>query len=183
MSSENKTRNGIITGLILPIIAGLVVEFVSSIPIFEPTFFFFVNLLAFDLSIPFWLLVLIIGSIILITKKTYDYLNKEDSEPNYKNYTFDEISGINWQWDWDGRKMENLVPLCPECSYQPFLELDFNLNHITDEDFRKSIRASLVKCDSCDFEKKFQYEPEILKSKVTREIHRRIRKGEYETAT
>ncbi len=71
--------------------------------------------------------------------------------------------------------MANLVPLCPECSYQPFLELDYNHKHLSE--------CSKIRCDNCGFEKEFQYRPERLKQKVIREIHRRIRKGEYEIAS
>lgn len=183
MSKKNK--NWLSKGLILPVfatvIAGILVEVFTSDIFFGPVLDFarFIESL-FDtkLLIPLWLLTLIIIGVIYSTTKLIAYLNK-DTVPDYKSYTNDRIFGVDWQWKWIGDRIDSLVALCPECAYQPKVEETYNFDLENESSGLQS--SSKMVCDNCGFEQVWQDSPEYLKNRATREIHRKIRTGEYKS--
>lgn len=173
---ENKQKTLLTTGLLLPVIAGIIVEIFTSVEIVKPVLGFLKHLfclLIIPLDIPVWLLLVIVLSTISITWISYFLINR-DKKPEYESYTSDRIYEVDWIWDWLDGEIINLVALCPECSYQPFIERGFE---------QYLAQSSEVNCDNCGFHQVWQYSPDTLRSRVVREIHRKIRTDEYKAAT
>ena len=103
-----------------------------------------------------------------------DTVQETESEDDHKTYTKDRIFGSDWQWDWqyDGAII-NLVPLCPNCSYQPDLER-YKYGSLHAEKI-----GLKIECKKCGFERGWQDNPKNVLKEVRKEIQRRVRTGEY----
>ena len=171
----NKSKSLLLTGLVLPVIAGVIVQIFTSINILGFIFNCFKAVFAFfetALSVPLWglILLLIAGIVvprILASKK------KPQNQSSYTRYTYDRILGVNWQWRYSHGDVVALVPICPNCSYQPPIQMFYPGGYIA------AGENSLIQCDHCGFKIQFDYPPEILTDRIEREIHRKIRTGEY----
>jgi len=131
-------------------------------------------------SIPVWLLIVIIPLLISLVPIIQKITTKASSEPEFMRYQKDNILGIDWAWDWSCPNMYNskysirdLLPRCPNCKSS--LETDDYSGHI-------------VRCinDNCDwhweqpvsFNKRISHSSELDK-KVRNIIDRKIHVGEF----
>jgi hypothetical protein len=90
--------------------------------------------------------------------------------PNYTDFTNAMVLGIKWTWRWSGNRIDedSLGPLCPRC--------DYDLRRIAST---YNWEDASLKCDHCGEEWHFQFKMPRLLDRVLREIHRRLRKGEW----
>jgi hypothetical protein len=172
-----KSKSLLFTGLLLPILAGILVELFTSISVLSfvlNVFRAIFNFFGITFSVPLWILILIflLGVIVPII------ISGRKKTPSLESsYTNDNIYGINWQWHYYSGDIFGLVPICPRCKYQPPIRR-FDIGG-----FQAASEGTLIQCDHCGFKKQFDFPPEILEDRITREIHRKIRTGEYVRTT
>jgi len=92
------------------------------------------------------------------------------ASPDWRNYTSDRIKGVDWKWRWNGRKVLNLMPFCPECSTQ--LKVESQPSFPVSGDTRR------YQCPNCDFGGRWPIE---IINDVKLIIERNARKGDYKT--
>lgn len=177
MNKENRKRNIILTSIILPLIVGILVEIFTSVEIIN----FLISIIKYigaffiiEFSISVWLFLIIIITSIGIGAGVLLFINRTPQKETHKYYRRDRIFGIDWQWDWYLRDVTNLIPLCPQCSYQPEIERENVPSTYSDK--------AKIYCENCGFRKKWDVQPAKLKERVTKEIHRKLRTGEYKAS-
>ncbi|WP_069131024.1 hypothetical protein [Rhodohalobacter halophilus] len=174
MNKENRKKNLIITGIILPLIVGIFVEVFTTVEVVNYLFctlIYIGGLFIASFSISVWLFILIVilsiglgAGVVLLNVRT-------TQENSYQDYTIDRILGIDWEWSWYLGDVTGLIPLCPECSYQPVIRNEYTVPYR---------EISSIECENCSFNKKLDVHPGKLEERVIKEIHRKIRTGEYE---
>ena len=88
---------------------------------------------------------------------------------DYRSYTQDRIADILWQWEWRADRTKPLIPLCPKCQYQANVAVTPS-------------SGCTISCPNCGFRKEFDRHLNVLLDMVEKEIHRRVRTGEYRKA-
>ena len=126
-----------------------------------------------SVSVPVWILaVLILAAIgFVVLFATLVWVNRPQGE-TWRNYTTDEFYGIKWRWRYfqDGSMSEPL-PFCTEC--------DFQLNPSQAGAFAAASHW-VYQCEDCghlcaDVQESFVE----LEDRVKRQVHRKIRSGEW----
>ncbi len=99
-----------------------------------------------------------------------------DRPTNPEHYRTDSVFGLDWQWDWGLRagEFDSLIAVCPKCKYQ--LDLKPLKNPFAPH-FRSC--ETTTKCDHCAFEITIHVPWDEITPRVTKEIHRKVRTGEY----
>lgn len=126
-----------------------------------------------DVSIPRWLLIILVFLSAIIILQIGFKLFKKDN-PEYYGYTEDSINGITWRWDWGFQGVVNLRPYCPNC--------DMCLTYILPQIWDEAAGTSFY-CDRCE-----QTMATIkgggeayTKGVIVREIDRKVRNKLYKT--
>jgi hypothetical protein len=138
-----------------------------------------------------------------LTKQDMEEIKKRAEErPDWKDYKSDHIEGVDWTWEWNGKEVANLRPLCPQddCRWDLELEDDLSLSPDNGGPLDKGVHSqseavkrlmlkvtlpqdlpSVVTCDNCGFTKQWMDPAYEVKTNVKREIKGRIRRGDYDT--
>lgn len=176
---KKEIKIALIVGVISSVIGGILLEIFTTLQILatiKSIAISFGNIFTYTITIPVWgvLFLLFITYLVYIgimyaKKKSSNTLTKED-------YIQDNIFSIDWQWNWAFDGINNLTPLCPECSYQLNLSPTIDRTKLSKgADFI----MTKVECDHCGFKKEINDEIDRLKHKVIKEIHRKIRTEEF----
>lgn len=126
-----------------------------------------------QIGVPLWLVLLLIAVIIAI--RIFVFKTSSASSTNHQfqetreAYTKDKILEINWEWHWESSTIQNLTPICPQCSN----ELTIETREWSYVD--RSFRETFIECDNCDFEMKSNKEKDDIFQSVMKEIERRYR--------
>jgi hypothetical protein len=120
-----------------------------------------------------WLLALLIAGAIGCIFFILMIYSLKSTTSDWHSYTKDQIFGLTWRWDYDYfDDVIQLTPFCPHCDLQiiPQRKLGFNAAPIIE-----------YSCDSCQI-KLFELQQHIeqIELRVTREIHKKIRSGDWE---
>lgn len=125
-----------------------------------------------QIGVPLWLVLLLIASITTIgiyRFKTSSSSTNHQFQESREAYTKDKVFEIDWEWNWDSSIIQNLTPICPQCSNELIIETrnwDYG---------QKSFRETFIECDNCDFEMKSNRERDLIFQNVMKEIERRYR--------
>lgn len=162
-------KNAIVSGLVVALISPLVESSLSyagvSFGWLTTLSKLVVNFLTYE--IPVWQILTCIVALfaaLAIWANTSTPVN-----PDWINYTSDRIEGVDWRWRWNGKKVTNLVPFCPECSAQLKVE--------PEPSFPIPGETRRYECPNCDFDGRWS--PDILDN-VRLIIERNAREGDYE---
>lgn len=169
----SKKTGWIITAIVAPIIAGVIVDrlkIVDFSAMFIKAFEWIKSLLSGELafSLPIWGWLLVLAAIPLVyfsIKSIYKRINSNDPYESYKN---DSFLGISWSWDYYLQDViENtLLPLCPKCEFelQPYQASGFNaVNHVG------------YICQKCGWKKEFEATHNQVILSVIKSIEHKIR--------
>ena len=91
-----------------------------------------------------------------------------NKEPEYRSYVEDHLYGAKWRWQWEGDDISNLWCYCPRC--------DADLEH------SEKIHKTDFLCENCAHSVVATIQKggkDYALGVVEREVHRRIRTGEY----
>lgn len=135
------------------------------------------------IEVPVWGVGLFLIIVVLIYYGWRRY--EEANEPDWTNYTSDELRNLYWTWEWDGDRIDNLQPLCPEedCRFEVGIEGRYpsDMAEGPTELLNDSyLIGSTVYCRRCEYEEDWNQAPDALKQFVKQEIRRRRRIGEFE---
>jgi hypothetical protein len=123
-------------------------------------------------SIPNWIILIGAISFLFTVAAITKHLWLRFSPPGWKDYTSDEILGINWRWRWDNNAIAGLIAFCPTC--------DMEVSGYTPEytEFQTDFY-----CDRCNRSlQTLNMEPQYIADRVIREIERKVRTGEWRAA-
>ena len=105
------------------------------------------------------------------------FVASEKDMPGFHEYMEDNLFHLKWRWQWANGRIANLNFFCPVCDNQIVESMRFD-NPREHGSFTHRFR-----CDRCDEMRGavggVGYEVQSALDKVTREIQRRIRTGEY----
>jgi hypothetical protein len=169
----NTRKSLLISGLLLPIVAGVLVELFTSISVLafvQRLLTSIAGFFAVSFGTPLWALILVFLAGFVVRSWIAKTSKTSIPETIYKR---DHILGIDWQWGYSSGEVVDLVPICPQCKYQP----PVHRFHIGD--YAAAGEGCLIQCDHCGFKKEFDFLTEVLQDRITREIHRKIRTGEF----
>ena len=71
-----------------------------------------------DSSIPNWIILIGIISFFFSVGVILKRLWRRFSPPDWKDYTSDELLGINWRWRWENNRIAGLIAYCPTCDME-----------------------------------------------------------------
>ena len=150
MKSGDTRKTLLLTGILLPVIAGVIVELFTSVEVLKgiaragKALWTFIS---HPVELPLWSIVLlpllgilVAGVFIYVWQST---TARTQPSARHNLYTQDRILEVDWKWEWMLGKVGNLVPLCPKCSYQPDLSIDYRGGAYLD--------GSMIRCDNCGF--------------------------------
>jgi len=115
MSSEKHTiRNSVISGLIVALVIWISSFFINVWVWFKDSLLFFFNLFTTTITLPLWLIILLIVGIILSVWRILVFWRKP-IKPSWINYTKDEFHEITWRWRFNyiDKSIESLWCFCP----------------------------------------------------------------------
>jgi hypothetical protein len=177
---DHPIRNKIIAS----VVAGLILSTLAYVFYAAPDVFRWIggalssiwNHLTSSLSIPYWLLWLLLILSTATVIRVFRSLSKRDeiNEPTFRMYTQDYFEGVTWRWSYDVYdRLTDLSSYCPNC--------DALLVHMK-EPFQLGPASSVrFYCEHCE-----QVRAEIkgggrnyAESKIQRLIDRKIRSGEW----
>ena len=126
--------------------------------------------LSYPIALPLWAIVLLpifgagalFGLQVLLRRR-----RKKDGVP-FHAYTRGRIFDIDWVWEWVGGEIKIRHGLCPTCEYE------VEMGHIGG-----GLTTSEARCVHCGFSKPFNWPANYVLKQVIKEIHRRIRTGEW----
>lgn len=164
------------TGLLLPIVAGVIVELVTDVSVLGALW----NatkavgaFLAYPITLPLWGVALLsVSGLGLVWLWVTVMLSKSESDPDFMLYTSDILLGLKWRWHYQSGKQSAPIPFCPQCDYQPVLQ----------EVYDHPQNRTEVRCDNCGFSKQFDFPPYEVQDKASRHVQRKLRTGEYKRA-
>lgn len=127
--------------------------------------------LQFKLAVPVWVILFVLA--VMITEfflfRNFFFSRNSQIQKTGKPYTKDTIFEIDWEWQWHDSVIQNLTPICPQCSNELIIETrDWTYG-------QKNFRETFVECDNCDFETKSNREEDAILLRVEKEIKRRNR--------
>ncbi len=161
------------------IIAGVIIAVITFIWVYMKGLWFAINeftllfcmVLIKNISVPFWLLILIstlcISATFIILITIYGIYNKKNTVRNRKDYTTDTFFGLKWFWMYNYLDdITDLYSCCPKCLYQVNTDYD----HYND--------IVYAKCDRCGNVINIPLERnQNVKDRVVLSIQREIRSG------
>ena len=120
-----------------------------------------------------WLFILLLS--LVGATNIYLFLRGEREEPEYKSYVKDFLYGAKWRWNWVSNHISNLWCFCPTCDatlvYNDYCRRNPYTNQKTDFMCENCNNRVVTTIDGGD--------KNYAIGAVEREIHRRIRTGEY----
>ena len=120
------------------------------------------------------LLVLFVAcSLVVFLQLLRAFLSRKPSAPpgsNEYEYRKDSFFGVTWRWEYGQHGVFNVVPFCPMCDMQIRPSLDYvgSFEHRTG-----------YNCDNCGHQTSVDGQHEYIEDQVTRQIHRKLRSGEW----
>ena len=99
-----------------------------------------------------------------------------DNELEFKSYVDDMIFGAKWRWEWIGNSLSNIWCFCPNC------DATLVYDDSSCRSFSSDVRQTKFICENCGRRVVASVEggdKDYATSAAEREVHRRIRTGEY----
>ncbi len=151
--------------------------FRSSLPLVAQAAVFIWDIAWTPISLP---VVALIGSMLIIpgaTRVLRALQPNERPQTSPRNYTRDEVFGINWMWKWSGPNKttldeHDLLALCPHCSME--FQLESGQLGGSPRDF-----ADYLDCKGCNTRHQIPCCRMELRNRVCKELIRRVRTGLY----
>jgi hypothetical protein len=160
-------------GLATAVLGGLIVEWTKDFPVLRACLAFITGAwrwLVAPGSLPHWLiLVLTLSTAGLIALSTFLVLRRADPT---RTYTSDSFSEIEWQWVYTGDSInpDDVVPICPKCSYQ--------MTFMDASNYAVGPRTVVV-CDDCGYRRQFEGNDYAVRERVIKLVQRNLRTGNY----
>ena len=170
MTRRHRVAAWIGGSVIVPVVVGVIVEKIAPFGLADASkrcIGALGSVLGYGLTLPVWSFFALVGAL-LLTRRIMKSVKKPIG-PEFHEYVRDSFLGATWQWRWSrDNSVIHLLSICPKCSYELRV-------------VRAGYRASglcMLGCDHCDYRTPTT-EFEGLTDRVIREIHRKIRTGEW----
>lgn len=92
--------------------------------------------------------------------------------------TSGEVEGIEWHWEWSGNRFLNLNAFCPDPACRCRLRTE-RIDHVVGNFGYQMVDHVRVVCQRCDFRRDYDCNYAELERRVSFEIERRFKTGEY----
>lgn len=164
-------------GVATTVIASIILEFLTPLSIVKMMGWMW-SLVISTHPIPGWVIVVASPMIVASLMRLWSlFVTSARDMPAFFAYTEDNLFGLIWRWRWANGRISNLNCFCPACDNQIVDSMP------VDDPRNYGSFTHRFRCDRCGEMRGavsgVGLEIQTVLDRVTREIQRRIRRGEY----
>jgi hypothetical protein len=179
---NSSSKHPVLSGITATVFGGLILMILPKVWSGFPNVFSFlwrgihlvVSFLLAHQEVPVWLLFILIGWFLFSWFVLIKGLFSERAKSPFKFYRQDFIDGMLWRWTYNNnQKIMDLYPFCSICDAQIIVLIEAGLMY----DYPDTNRYKCEKCDKVIHTE--AGDDRFYRSKIERELQRRIRTGEW----